>query len=806
MAEQIYNSIHTGPELDAAITWLQAHAADQICGGAVSGSTIATPDNPTYWFAPQGTYTCGSQTITIASGNLGIISYDGSQWSSISFYVGAADIVNAFSGGVTKALSAEMGKELNERLVPVESALDISSSSEVVSERIPYVQNLGYINGQTPSSNSGYRYSDPILLKAGESLKMKAITPTNVWRLSSYDPTTQKYAKILSGESSGTSSASDAYENTYTATEDIYVAVCWYWDYCQLELTLTHEVTTTTSKIDELDIISEALELEVETSTKTEEVPIVAHTGGAYAYGGVGRKVTIANYSQYSYSDDFFLKKGDILNISLGNVPSSVCVLCVKDAVEGGTDHRNLAAGNGESAQTIQYTAPTDGYYAVSWLTSTGITITKTRTSTTGDSERIVAIEESTTQIPALVSSVADLNGAVFDNVSDDMTEGYVDGYFVGHNGSLGGNSSFAYKEFEVRAGAVINFTGGMHPNLAAIAKKLTSDTFEELVPATAQSVQSFTYTATGDMTIAVSFSKGSDRSITIVTQNIEANTLNIEDIYNILDLLKRPDYGTFFDKVAVIGDSLTVGTLDAATGDDGHVAGGSFGCSWLTYLAKKWGSSIRMHYGVGGSTCYSWLGSNSYGLGLMLKDSVVYDVYFVAYGHNDAGKFTIGTTSDTPTSVVVDENNDVTMETAAADTTFLGNYKKIVNEIRTKAPNALIFMVCTDKKDSTASSNIGYMNQYIRQLAEWYYGQGDHKVFYLDYISKYVEKAGYHTGGHWSTFGYANIGRLINDAVNDVIEAYMNTNALKAWGNYLESYRTTRNDQTRSGGYLPHL
>ena len=116
MAEQVYNSVHTGEQIDAAVAWLQIHAQDQICGGAVSGTTIETPENPTYWFAPAGTYTCGSQTITIASGNLGIISYDGSQWSSISFYVGATDIVNDFSGGVTKALSAEMGKELNEKV------------------------------------------------------------------------------------------------------------------------------------------------------------------------------------------------------------------------------------------------------------------------------------------------------------------------------------------------------------------------------------------------------------------------------------------------------------------------------------------------------------------------------------------------------------------------------------------------------------------------------------------------------------------------------------------------------------------
>lgn len=118
MEEQIYNSIHTGQQIDAAVTWLQAHAADQICGGAVSGTTIAVPDNPTYWFAPQGTYTCGgSTTITIASGNLGIISYDGSQWSSISFYVGAAPLVDdLITGGITSALTAEQGKVLGDEV------------------------------------------------------------------------------------------------------------------------------------------------------------------------------------------------------------------------------------------------------------------------------------------------------------------------------------------------------------------------------------------------------------------------------------------------------------------------------------------------------------------------------------------------------------------------------------------------------------------------------------------------------------------------------------------------------------------
>lgn len=739
-------------------------------------------------------------TITLSNGNTS--TFDVTNGKD-GYDLGLASIINNLTaGGSTDALSAEMGKVIN-------SVLDISSSSEVVTERIPYVQNIGYINANsiTQQSKGHLRYSDPIFLKAGDSLKIKGITTSNVGRIATCDAQGGNVVRLAMGQVQSVSSASDAYETTYTATEDVYVIVGWYWDYYQLELTLTHEVRNTTSKIDELDIISDALDVEVETSTKTTAITLVSHSGSAYANGNVGRGVSMAGYSQYSYSDDFFLKKGDTINISVKNVATSICVLCVKDASPDGTIHRGLALGNG-GTQTIEYTAPLDGYYAVSWLTSTGITITKTATSTTGDSERILAIEQATTQIPSLADSVADMVDAVFSDVTDNFTEGIVDGSFVAANGSIGTNSSFFYKEFSLKAGVQISFTASGHTNCAPISKKISSGVYQVLATP-ASGTNTWTYTTTERCTIALSGYKGSP-SATFHTQEINTNSLDIDVLYNKLNLhdkmLKIPDYGLLFDKVAVIGDSLTVGALDAVSGDDAHAAGGSFGCSWLTCLAKRWGSTIRMHYGVGGSTCYSWLGSNQYGLGLMLKDSVIYDAYFIAYGHNDTGQYTIGTTSDTPTPVTVDANNDVTMETAKADTTFLGNYKAIVNYVRTKAPNALIFMLCTDAKDSSSSGSIGYMNQKIKSLAEWYYEQGDHRVFYVDYINSYVRKSGDHTGGHWSTFGYVNIALAINDALNAVIEQYMNTNALKAWGNYLESYRTTQINTTTSGGYLPHL
>lgn len=794
--------------------------------GLVDTYTITYSDNTTSTF----TVTNGAQGAQGADG-VGITSIDKTSTSGLvdtytitmsngtttTFDVtngrdgvdlGLATIVdNLTEGGSTNVLSAEQGKVLNERLVPVESTLEISSSSAEVSERIGYGQNNGFINGQTPSANAQYRYTDPILLKAGESLKMKAITPTNVWRLSSYNPTTQKYSKILSGESSGTSSAADAYENTYTATDDIYVVVCWYWNFYQLELTKTYDKTTTTSKIDDVDAIADALDLETATETKTEDLPYTEKAGG-FNGSGVGKQASYnSGYTAYKCTENFLLKQGDILQITAKNVATNISLLVTLD----GTLYRTVIMGN-NSTQSETYTAPVDGYYAVTWKAADGVTLKVTRTRTTTDSERIATIEESTTQIPALVESVADLDEAVFDNVSDDMTTDFVDGYFINHNGVPAGNSGFAYKEFVVKAGAVIQGQVYSHWNIAILAKKIDTGIYEELVAGTSQNYESFSYTALENMTIAVTFYKSRDRSITIDTDNVESNTINIGNILSEMDAINKraetPDYGMFFDKVAVIGDSLTVGTLDGLTG--GHAAGGSFNCSWLTYLAKKWGSTIRMHYGRGGTTCYDWIGNNDYGLGLMLKDSVVYDVYFVAYGHNDAGGFTIGTTSDIPTAVTVDADNNVSVDTPAASTTFLGNYKKIVNEIREKAPNALIFLVSTDGKDSTTAGTAGYMNQYIEELAEWYYAQGDHRVLYINYANKLNianETAGYHTGGHFSTFGYAYVATKINECVNEVIYDNLSSVEIKEWGKFIGAgYRTTEIDLTTSGGYLPHL
>lgn len=221
MAEQVYNSQFTGEQIDAAIAWLQAHSADQICGGAVSGTTIAVPDNPTYWFAPAGTYTCGSETITIASGNLGIISYDGSQWSSISFYVGAVPLVNDFiTGGEESALTAEMGKKLSERIAFTYTKDELVQNTSFSTAGASVGSTLASLD---TSRNNNWRC---LLLdvKAGDIVYVKTKGGNRVRAYAVVD----KNLKVLALSNSGT----NVTEETLAIIEDGYVIInCWYDSY-----------------------------------------------------------------------------------------------------------------------------------------------------------------------------------------------------------------------------------------------------------------------------------------------------------------------------------------------------------------------------------------------------------------------------------------------------------------------------------------------------------------------------------------------------------------------------------------------
>ena len=138
----------------------------------------------------------------------------------------------------------------------------------------------------------------------------------------------------------------------------------------------------------------------------------------------------------------------------------------------------------------------------------------------------------------------------------------------------------------------------------------------------------------------------------------------------------------SMFGKFGVIGDSYASGTLE----DFNHFSQDTYADTpaemknnlcWGEMLARKWGTSM-LHLAKGGLSTRSWL-TDDQGL-TKLNSSDPQDIYYLVLGINDyygLGENYLGQESDI-------ENK--------ADT-FYGNYGKIINAIKQKAPLAKIIM-----------------------------------------------------------------------------------------------------------------
>ncbi|MDK7952145.1 GDSL-type esterase/lipase family protein [Lactobacillus paragasseri] len=124
------------------------------------------------------------------------------------------------------------------------------------------------------------------------------------------------------------------------------------------------------------------------------------------------------------------------------------------------------------------------------------------------------------------------------------------------------------------------------------------------------------------------------------------------------------------FQSVGIIGDSYASGELAIDKYTD------HYNISWGQILARKNGATA-VNYSRGGQTTRGWLQDQDRGLGL-LQSAPAQDLYILALGINDYGKLGqsyLGSLDDIGT------NND----------TFYGNYSKIIQAVKDKAPNSKI-------------------------------------------------------------------------------------------------------------------
>ena len=522
---------------------------------------------------------------------------------------------------------------------------------------------------------------------------------------------------------------------------------------------LDGKVSQLEAKVTDLET---AIDLQEETRTVTKTLVLGTDFTESVGYAPASTGAIVTWNTNFHHSSDIQLPAGGILQVRASG-PNTIAVIAKK--VSGTTNYEPVTPGT-QNAQMrdYSYTATEDCEVVVSWQVSNDMylgNVTKTATETIQTSaiselqEDMSALQESQAGLEETVEGVS---GDVTTVVNDDLTTGLVAGKYITHAGSVVTNASFSYKEFPVRAGAVVVFSATIHQNVAAIAKKrihtnpASGDVgFIELVPATSTNPETFTYTAEEDMTIVVSFNNTATRSIKITTNNVRANSLieaeilGGEETYKKALMLQDINFGYMFDKIAVIGDSLASGRVEGIVGQSDAAGRDFYNFSWLSFLSKRWRCSAFKNYSNAGADTASWLTD---WLPVMQADSVVYDAYFIALGTNN------------------EYNESDPSGDQANYEAFVERYNDILDAVRAKAPNAVIFIL------SLYEPRGGYGNATLQEIAETRMAT-DSGVFYLDFVNetgyfRYSPEVNWR--GHFSSVGYVYVASAIARMVNEII------------------------------------
>ena len=476
---------------------------------------------------------------------------------------------------------------------------------------------------------------------------------------------------------------------------------------------------------------------------------------------------SITASAMYSYKE-FFVRAGSIINVKVKVGHANACVLSRKDGENSYTPLITTVIGWNEFTYDVQES----GIFAVSFLND----ISDAQYFKAQNNDFINDLADRVDGLDDEIESKFE-DAGVYEIVDENLTDSIVSGEAISVYGSVITLATCGYKEFYIKKGAVVTFTAFSNWNAAPIAKKLDDGSYQKLVEPYGGTVQTFEYTADENMTIAVSFTLARDRHIRIFTRIPKSNADNIVELieYNkeFEDALGVQDMciGYMLDRIAVAGDSMSVGSLNDNTHPSTY---NSKGASWLSFLKKRWNCEETRHYAIGGESVYTWL-TESHGLKPMLADETICNAYFIALGHN--GTETLGDPTDEAAPVTVTEG----VPSVPENLSFCAYYKAIINQIRLKAPHALI--LCLPEYDQLMVDTKYQRKEAIKEIADLYYNNGDHLVYHLD--TGGVPISGMVLGGHYSTLGYMYIARKVNEELNKVIYAHMDDEDIKFFGSW---------------------
>lgn len=273
---------------------------------------------------------------------------------------------------------------------------------------------------------------------------------------------------------------------------------------------------------------------------------------------------------------------------------------------------------------------------------------------------------------------------------------------FIAYNGTEYTGTDGACKKsslINLKAGYTIRVNAHYSGTNVAIIAKYYNGTFIPLVISDTN-INTYEYTASEDMQVCVSGRAKADyisRSVIIYRKTKNAPSL---DFINL----------SMFEKFGVVGDSFASGALmtDPNTGE------AHYNLSWGQVLARNLGTEC-INFSEGGLTTKTWL-TSAKGLPLLLS-SDAQDIYYLALGINDA--YHLSNEPIVPLGTI----SDIKADYRQNPDSFYGNYGRIIDQIKAKAPKAklVMFTVATYSNATYSSPNKTSISNAIKEIASHY-------------------------------------------------------------------------------------
>lgn len=280
------------------------------------------------------------------------------------------------------------------------------------------------------------------------------------------------------------------------------------------------------------------------------------------------------------------------------------------------------------------------------------------------------------------------ISKALLDIKNESIT--YTDDCYINVSGTkiLGSASNHVMSDkITLNKGDVIIVVCSAAKDIVSVISKVSNNIYTPLVKASSNSEIMYRYEALENIDIVISASSSWNKQYT------SYNKFNSNQLPNIEDSI-LPSF-SMFEKFGVIGDSYASGEV-CLTGYNDY-----YNVSWGQILARMTGTKC-INFSSGGLSTRSWLLATK-GLQL-LNSSEVQQLYILALGINDwyaLGSSYLGTKAD------IESKAD----------TFYGNYAKIIEAVKAKAPKSKIVLFTI----VGTTEIVNNFNTAIKDLATYY-------------------------------------------------------------------------------------